>query len=334
MNITELSNKLDKRKYDPIYLVLGSEEYLQQKAKAQFIKILSDNERKLNLTEYDLNEDSLDNVINDAISLPFLGNFKEIFVFNPSFLTSANNSNKLNELINYLLSPNLSTILIFFAPYKKIDKRKKIVRILKQKSTIIDTAKLSEYSAREAFKYELKKRKMSITSKALQLIIENTNADFSLMMKQLFKISVNINNKKIIDEDLVNNLINENINNNIFNLINAILNKNISLSLKLYRHYIMKNEDPMKLLSILISQIRLLIQVSILEKNADESEEISKLNIHPYRLKVAMEQANNFSINDLIKIFLELEEMEFKIRSENLNINVLFELFILKLNNK
>ena len=52
-------------------------------------------------------------------------------------------------------------------------------------ATIVDTAKLSERAAREAFQYELKQHKVKITSQALQMLIQRTDADFSLMMAQL-----------------------------------------------------------------------------------------------------------------------------------------------------
>lgn len=332
MNVTELSQHITHQDIAPLYLVVGEEEYLQQAAREQFLKILPTDERDLNLGQYDLNETSLATALADAMSMPFLGERRVVFLNSPVFLTSEKSKieQPVNELIDYLQAPTPTTALVIFAPYAKLDERKKVVKLLRQRAVIIDTAKLSEQAAREAFQYELKKQHLKITSQALQLLIQRTDADFSLMMAQLTKLALYAQSSHEIDQVAVTRLVTAKLEDNVFDLVDAVLNRKVKLALEQYQMLILQQEDPIKLNAVLLNQFRLLLQVKILQaKGYTQGTLATKLKVHPYRIKLALRQVKKFSKDDLIHAYLGLEKLEVGMKSSQMDRRMLFELFVL-----
>lgn len=332
MNVTELSQKINAQEFAPIYLITGAEDYLQTAAQQQFMRILSPEEKELNFSQYNLSETSLTTVLDDAMSIPFLGEHRLVLLTNPVFLTSDKDkiNHQYDDFIEYLKNPTLTTILAIFAPYAKLDERKKIVKTLRKHAVIVNTAKLSEKASREAFQYELKQHGVKITSQALQLLIQRTDADFSLMMAQLPKLLLYAQSSKEITNDAIINLVTPKLEDNVFALVNSILKRNVQKALTQYKMLLLQQEDPIKLNAILLNQFRLLLQVKILKnKGYTQSDLVTILKVHPYRIKLALEQIHNLSKDDLMHAYLGSEKLEVKMKSEQIDRQLLFELFVL-----
>lgn len=332
MNVTELSQKINGQEFAPIYLITGAEDYLQVAAQQQFMKILSPEEKELNFSQYNLSETSLTTVLDDAMSIPFLGAHRLILLTNPTFLTSDKDkiNHQYDDFIEYLKNPTLTTILAIFAPYAKLDERKKVVKELRKHAVIVNTAKLSEKASREAFQYELRRHGVKITSQALQLLIQRTDADFSLMMAQLPKLLLYARSSKEITNDAIINLITPKLEDNVFALVDSILKRDVKKALTQYKMLLLQQEDPIKLNAILLNQFRLLLQVKILKsKGYTQGNLATTLKVHPYRIKLALEQIHNLSRDDLMHAYLGSEKLEVQMKSEQIDRQQLFELFVL-----
>lgn len=99
----------------------------------------------------------------------------------------------------------------------------------------------------------------------------------------------------------------------------------------MYHELLLQKEEPLKINAILIGQFRLLLQVKILfEKGYSQGNLASVLKIHPYRIKLAMQQIKHFSKQTLAQAYLGLEEIEVKIKTGQGQPELLFELFMLQ----
>ena len=134
--------KIKEKKFDSVYVLLGKERYLTNQFKQQLIASgMEEEEQSFNLMTFDMKQDLLDNVMIEAQTIPFFGERKIIFIQEPYFLTGEKKKtdveHNLNTLLDYLDEPSQSTILVFLAPYDKLDERKKIVKKLKKEATLI-----------------------------------------------------------------------------------------------------------------------------------------------------------------------------------------------------
>ena len=87
------------------------------------------------------------------------------------------------------------------------------------------------------------------------------------------------------------------------------------------------NVEVFSLIGLVSSQVRSLIQVSILKDKTDK--EISdELKMHPYRVKKLKENACTYKFEDLEKIMSKLYDMDFSIKSGKIDGTLAMELFI------
>ena len=89
---------------------------------------------------YDLEEAYLEDVVEDAHTLPFFGERKVILIKSPLFLTAQKEKLEQNIKIleEYIGEPSPFSILVFVAPYEKLDERKKITKLLKKTADVIE----------------------------------------------------------------------------------------------------------------------------------------------------------------------------------------------------
>ena len=131
LRITELKKNLKQGNLDNVYLVTGQEQVFIEDIQKSFKEIMTPEERDMNFSNFDLEEVSLADVINEAISAPFFGERRLVFAQNPYFLTAERVKNAVDQntdlLLKYIQNPTPSTILVIFATYEKLDARKKLV---------------------------------------------------------------------------------------------------------------------------------------------------------------------------------------------------------------
>ncbi|GKQ42812.1 DNA polymerase III subunit delta [Companilactobacillus sp. RD055328] len=333
MNLKELQKQL-KVKIEPIYMVVGNEASLNDKAIKIFKELLQPEELDMNFSDFDLREDSLEDVINEAISAPFFGDRRLIFVNNPVFLTGEKNQSieqNVEILSDYIKNPMLSSVLVFFANYEKLDSRKKIVKELNKSVQIIDTAKISANQVEGYAKALITNEGYSIDNDAFDLLIQKTNADFSSIQTNLEKIYLYCLDTKKIDLEAVDKLVPNSLDDNVFDLVNAILNKNTALAEDLYQQMLIQKIEPIALNGLILSQLRLLIQINILSaKGLTQATIASTLKVHPFRVKMANTQAKRFTLDILQEMYQYIVNIDYKMKTGSDNKEMLFDLFIAK----
>ena len=87
--------------------------------------------------------------------------------------------------------------------------------------------------------------------------------------------------------------------------------------------------EPIALIAMLANQFRLILQVAILRKENKREDEIATLlQVHPYRVKLATKHINNYNLNEVKKIMVDLATLDAKIKTGENDRYVDFELFL------
>jgi len=88
-------------------------------------------------------------------------------------------------------------------------------------------------------------------------------------------------------------------------------------------------EDPFYLLSMYFYQFRNLVKVRPLaEKNVPSHEIASKLKMHPFVARKSLEQARNFSWENLKKLYNNLCEIDFESKTGKTDIALALDKFV------
>lgn len=328
--------KIRKEKLQPCYLVLGTEKFLQDQVREEILKkIQVDSKDDLNFLSFDMENASLDEVVSEAETLPFFGEQRLVFVENPYFLTGEKVNNGIEQntdlLVDYLKAPLESTVLVFFAPYEKLDERKKVTKQLKKTAITIDVKQLNEKEVRQYLMNTLNNSEIEMDRYAIDLFLRLTDLDLSKLMRELQKLMLFAQDQKKITTKEVEQLVPKTLEHNLFDMTQYVLTGNTEQALRLYEDLVLQGEETIKINAILLAQLRLLLQTKFLIKIGYQQANIAEtLKVHPYRVKLAMQEVRRFDEGLLIRLFDRLVELDYQIKTGQIDKELSFQLFVLQ----
>lgn len=305
-----------------VYLLYGTKEFQINEE----IKKICKNIDEINISRYDLNNDLLSLAIEDAQTLSLFEDKKVVIIENADMFTGS--TSKDSEIVQkYLDNINENTTLIFIVHNDKLDTRKKITKLIKEKGKVLEyNDELDTISlVRKLFKG------YNIDYKTINLFIDRIGNNPLIIQNEINKIKIyKGNDKNITDEDILNLTI-KLIEIDIFKLIDYIVKKDKEKALELYYEMLKMNEEPIKIVVILANQFRIMYQAKeLFKKGYSEKDIASILKIHPYRVKLAIQNGRNYTSETLLKYLNDLANIDIGIKTGTLNKDLALELFILK----
>lgn len=305
-----------------VYLLYGTKEFQINEE----IKKICKNIDEMNISRYDLNNDLLSLAIEDAQTLSLFEDKKVVIIENADMFTGS--TSKDSEIVQkYLDNINENTTLIFIVHNDKLDTRKKITKLIKEKGKVLEyNDELDTISlVRKLFKG------YNIDYKTINLFIDRIGNNPLIIQNEINKIKIyKGNDKNITDEDILNLTI-KLIEIDIFKLIDYIVKKDKEKALELYYEMLKMNEEPIKIVVILANQFRIIYQAKeLFKKGYSEKDIASILKIHPYRVKLAIQNGRNYTSETLLKYLNDLANIDIGIKTGTLNKDLALELFILK----
>lgn len=336
MNVEESLKVIKNGNIAKIYLVLGKEQYLQKKVRHFLLnEIIAKEDQDLNVGVYNMEEVLLQTALADAESLPFFGDRRLVFIDQPYFLTGERDKARLehniDKLQDYLTNPSDTTVMVIFAPYEKLDSRKKVVKTLKKAASLIDVQAPTPAELKHILNHRLQEEDIHMTSQNKELLLEKTDYNLSVLMNELDKLTIAAYDSKEISAQMMEDLVSKTLEQNIFELNQAVLDKQGYRAISIYRDLLLQKEEPIKLNAILLNQIRLLLQIAYLSKQGFHEGDIQqKLGIHPYRIKLALQQVRKYPVKLLEDAYAGLVEIEYEMKTGRGIKEIQFEIFIMK----
>lgn len=313
-----------------IYLFYGIEDYLIQK-EIDSIK-QKNNIEEISISRYDLTNTNIEKIIEDCEMNSMFTDKKVIIVNNSYIFTGQSKKGQIEQnleaLEKYLNNPNIDTLLIFISDSEKLDERKKIVKLIKQKGIV------KEFNTTTNINNIVKSffNDYKISDSSITKLINRVGNNLPLLEEEAEKLKLYKDDiKEINDEDILK-ITNKNVDLDIFKLIDNIIMKNKKVATETYNEMIKYGEEPIKILIMIASQIRLMYQTKLLyKKGYTEKDSASLLGIHPYRVKLATEKGRKYTESDLLMYLDNLADLDSKIKQSNIDKKMAIELFILKI---
>ncbi len=277
------------------------------------------------LIKYDLKEIELSKVIEDLDTYNLFENKKVIIGNNAYFLsTSKKEKNDVEQSTNELelyLKNQSDNILILITD--KLDGKKNIVKLLKSNAEIID----SEININTIIKDKLKDFKMD--NYTINYLIEYCGNDNEKIINELDKLMLYKFDDKIITKEDIELIVIKSLTDNIFDLINSITKRNKKKSYDIYIDLTRNGTDINMIIAMLEEQYRIMYNGRILlnENNNDYKKVADIMNIHQYRFQKAIESSYDYSLDDIFKKLIELDNIEIKSRTGE-DPSIYFEQFI------
>lgn len=165
------------------------------------------------------------------------------------------------------------------------------------------------------------KRNASIDNPAIDKLIECVGNDLWRMSNELNKL---LAYNRTIRQENVELLVKPEIDLNIFQIVDAIGYKQKAKASSLFNQHIKSGESEYYLLSMIAYQIRNLIK-------AKTAEDIELLGLHPFVVRKTKQQIENFTFEELKKIYHQLMIIDFESKLGKTDITAALELFLTNL---
>jgi len=177
---------------------------------------------------------------------------------------------------------------------------------------------------------EVAKNKGKIDNAAILELASLVGSDLWAMDTEIEKL-INYKKNKIIAASDVRQMVRTKFDENIFHLTDALSEKNGKLSLKLLNDQIRSGAHPLYVLTMLVRQFRILLQVKeILNQEENYYTVASRLNLHPFVAQKAIKEARRFTLDELKNIYQKLLEIDIKLKTSQDDPRVLFDLLVMK----
>ncbi|EME74942.1 DNA polymerase III subunit delta [Bacillus sonorensis] len=335
--VFDVWKSLKKGDIHPVYCLYGKETYLLQETVQMIRQAVVDEETKdFNLSVFDLEEDALDLAVEDAETFPFMGERRLVVAKNPSFLTAEKKKEKLEHNLGaleaYIAQPAPYTVFVLLAPYEKLDERKKLTKLLKKHAHMVEAKELNGKETADFMKSLAASEGKQIETEAAEELVILCNASLSAIAQEVKKLSTYIGDRDQIMLDDVRKLVARGLEQNIFELINKVVNRRRTEALQIFYDLLKQNEEPIKMMALIANQFRLILHTKYFSQQGYGQKQIaSNLKVHPFRIKLASDQARLFSEQELKSIIEQLAVIDYEMKTGKKDKQLLLELFLLRL---
>ena len=303
---------------EKLYIIESDNQTLINK---EIDKIEKSIKGEFELIKYDLEINTIDDVIESLDTYGLFSNKKIVLAYNPPFLVQKQEDN-LDKFFKYLDNPS-DNILILITP--KINNVLKVVKNINKYFKII---KLNDINLEGFVKDNLEDYKMDRIT--LMYFLSKVSKDLNAILTELDKLKMYKLDSKVILKEDIDLVTRESFENTIFDLIEAIIKKDKKKSYELYNHFISSGTEIFQILVLVSNQIRLIYNVKVLNTMSDSK--ISEiLGVKEYPVKLARGKGINYSKKELLSLLHKLAILDQDIKSGKQLPNICFLTFVMEM---
>ena len=313
----------------PIYLIISNYHKI---VKTEIAKIIQNNIDKETIY-FDLNKNSILEVIAEAGYNSLFNDEKNIVVYNANIFTTTGklNDKETEELTNYFNTPNPNVNLVFVCNEKE-DSRKKIVKLLKEKNHIFNYLKISYKDLIIFIKDYLKEINYSLSAEVINYLIKANNQNYDVICNEIDKLQLCF--EKEVDLNLAKNLISTSINDNVFKFVDEVVDKNHQSAALLLTGLKTMKTEPTVVMSLIAREYRLMLHYKIALNSKDNPREIlMKDGLQDWQIAKVMDNAKRYQLDELKRIIKLLADYDYKYKSGQVDRAIVLELLIMEIIN-
>jgi DNA polymerase-3 subunit delta len=302
----EIIDELKNGKVHPVYFLSGEEPYFIDSI-SNYISnnILSESEKDFNQTIFYGKDSQPSQVIEACLRFPMMAQYNLIL------LKEAQEMKNIAELDSYVKNANPTTILVICHKHKKVDKRTKFYKTLKDSAVVFEGKKIYENKVAQWVKSYLEEKNYTIDNKATYILSEYLGNDLNKISNELNKLFIVIGeNQHISLEDIEKN-IGISKDYNLFELQKALAKRDAAKCAKIY-NYIEGNPKNSPIQLTIGMLFNFFSKATVLQYNGKDPKITGKeIGIQTWMLEDYLTAMRNFP-NKLPSVISLLREYDLK----------------------
>lgn len=287
---------------------------------------------KLSIGENDIiyyDIENVNDIINEAQTVSMFSLNKLIVIDSTIYLGQKKDIKDIDILEDYFNNYNSNSYLVFISKSETVDKRLKLFKLISGSGSVKEATGDVNYLTSYVNDY-LKKNNYKMSSMDISFFINRVGNSIDNISNELAKLMLYKVNDKSISRDDIILLTEENSDNTVFDLVSALLKNDNKKAIELYKKFVIDGMDANQIIAVIASQVRLLFQVKRLYNEGKSNEEIAKILEFKsvYRVKYLLSDCYYYSEDMFLKYLSKLSDIDRDIKINNIDGNVLLELFI------
>lgn len=282
-----------------------------------------------NITTLDILNSSIEDILTEINYVPMFAEDRYIIIKNANFFGTEKLKESDNELLlKYLENPGDTTII--FVCNTKLDLRKKITKIIKDKYNLINIPTLKVYEIEKRLLDVFNKNNYKIDNESIKYIVKASLNNYDIAMNEVEKIMLYYDNPSNITYNDILNITSSSINTNNFLFVDSLIDGDLENSLKLFQDLKTMKVEPSIILSLIARDYRILLSIKkLLEQNKREYEIMKELNLQDWQVNKYLKKAFPYKIKELESILIKLSDLDLNIKTGKIDKYIALELFIL-----
>ncbi len=276
-------------------------------------KIIKEEKNKITM---DLSVSSLQDVITEATYVSMFEERKYIIVKNADFFTSRKSKEEdLELLLSYMENPIPLTTIIF-TTYEKIDLRKKVTKIFKEKYKIISIGDVSYNDLMSKVRDYVFKHEYKIDTETIHYLISCCQNNYDLIYNEIQKIFLYYMEPQMIKLEDVKSIVSKSLEENHFRFVEAVIAKDLKKALLILEDLYTLKVDPIALVMLLAREYRLMYSVKILMSEGYSKGMVSKnLSLQDWQVDKLSRNSSNYYLDDISIYLKKIATIDFEIKS-------------------
>jgi DNA polymerase-3 subunit delta len=306
--IEEIFKDIKRGNIAPIYLLSGEEVfYIDQIEKTIDSTLLDETQKSFDYQVFYGKDSKVLDIISSAKQYPVLGEKRLVIV------REAQQLKNIEKIADYFKSFSPQTCLLICYKGKNIDKRQSWYKQLPKTAVFVKSDKLYDNQATDWIHDFVKRRKRIISPKNIQLILEKTGTNLTIIYNELQKLFITIKEGEEITEKAIAFQIGILKDFSLFELQNSIIKKDAYKCQLIAKHFTKnpKNHPLTVTVSFLFGFFSKIIALHGLN-NHSEMEIAKAIGVHKFFVKDYILAARSYNLKKCVKVLSFLREADIK----------------------
>jgi len=326
--IERIKESVERGKISPVYLWHGEERFLIREA-LQVLKsfyFMTDPSGS-GIEIVSAKELSPAVIVERANTMSFFAN-RLVVVEDVTYFQDGQTAD-LEPLLDYFANPNPSTCLLFIS--ESVHRGRKFYKALAKAGEILEFGAPKRVTDWLVWvQSELNVRGRSMDTQVASLFIEWAGHHIGVLSQELDKLVIFIGDRQKITADDIKAITTRTIEASVFDLLDAVASRSTAKAVKTLQE-VLCAEHPLKVLALLVRQVRLLLGCDALRgRGGNVAEAPSALGISPYEAQKIWQQSLKLSKEKLSAALSECLNTDLALKTGGGDPGLLLELMIVK----
>ena len=333
----DLKRQIKEKNMSNCYLFYGSEDYLKQFYTEKICKtFVTDGSETFCLRKYDGKENTLDDVLEGASSMPFMSEYC-VVVARDFPLDSLNNDDK-NKLTVYLENqPDTSITIFWFDSIEvqpKVAKWKWVIENFTNLATVVNFEKPVGRNLLKLICAYASKQGCMMNESTASYLVETAGDSLNVLFNEIQKAANFAGQGNEITKECVDSVAVRSLEAKVFDLSKYILNHNPQGALELLHILMMQKAEPIDIFGVILMSFLDVYRVKVSVSGGESMLYPAKIFDYrnkDFRLKNADRYAKSLSMEQIRECFDCFAQADKSLKSTAQNGELILEKLIVKI---